>query len=212
MAPKSGTGQFFWKGHTLYPTRGGGGGTTSEQEAEVRGTAKRQRQTFQISARNGDTRICNGKCVDIPTTGAYTARDTNILSLYHCQPVKMHGNSTHTYRASKALAGRIRNFLPNLVKLTQDPWELDAVQGFRVPFTQQPSQKQPPKPLTHSEVEKNPLQEEMQSMTATEDTTPKGHGFLSMVFLVSKMEVRALMNTNSLNRFVHTLRWRASMS
>ena len=89
---------------------------------------------------------------------------------------------TELARPNLPLAGRARHFLPNSVKLTQDPWKLEAVQGFRVPFTQQPFQKQPPKPLRHSEAEENLLQEEIQSMIAIEDTTPKGHGFLSMVF------------------------------
>ena len=104
-----------------------------------------------------------------------------------------HGDQGHTHKCSKDTntnIGHRGTFLPNLVKLTQDSWELDAVQGFRIPFTQQPFQKQPPKPLRHSEAEENLLQEEIQSMIAIEETTSKGHGFVSIVFLVSKMEVR----------------------
>ena len=57
-----------------------------------------------------------------------------------------------------------------------------------MPFTQQPFQKQPPR---HSEAEENLLQEKIQSMigkSAIGDTTPKGHSFMSTVFLVPKSE------------------------
>ena len=117
--------------------------------------------------------------------------------------------ATELARKNLPLAGRIRHFLPNWVKLTQNPWVLEAVQGFRVPFTQQPFQKQPPKPLRHSEAEENLLQEEIQSMitkNAIEETTHKGHGFLSTVFLVPKKDEgqRPVINLKSVNRFVHT--------
>ena len=117
--------------------------------------------------------------------------------------------ATELARKNLPLAGKIRHFLPNWVKLTQNPWVLEAVQGFRVPFTQQPFQKQPPKPLRHSEAEENLLQEEIQSMitkNAIEETTPKGHGFLSTVFLVPKKDEgqRPVINLKSVNRFVHT--------
>ena len=53
------------------------------------------------------------------------------------------------------------------------------------------------------------MQEEIQSMltkSAIEETTPKGDGFLSTVFLVPKKDggQRPVINLKSLNRFAHT--------
>ena len=71
----------------------------------------------------------------------YPSTIANQLKCMGIEPI-----ATELARKNLPLAGRIRHFLPNWVKLTQDPWVLEAVQGFRVPFTQQPFQKQPPKP------------------------------------------------------------------
>ena len=112
MAPKPGTDQFFQKGRSLYPIRGGGGGgagaATSEEEAGVRGTTPINQEAETdtskrrtISARNNDSRICTCKCVHVSSISPCNARDANILSLHHFQPVEMHGNRTYSYRASK---------------------------------------------------------------------------------------------------------------
>ena len=74
MAPKPGTDQFF------YPARGA---ATSEVEAGVRGTTPISKEaeidTFRrrtIPARNSENRICNCKCVHVPTISPCNARDT----------------------------------------------------------------------------------------------------------------------------------------
>ena len=64
---------------------------------------------------------------------------------------------------------------------------LEAIQGYRIPFSQQPYQPYPPRALTHSQAEEALMQQEIQSMLekhAIEETTPRGDGFLSTIFLV----------------------------
>ena len=46
--------------------------------------------------------------------------------------------ATELAKQSLPLAGRLSYFKDNWVKLTQDQWVLEAVQGYRVPFTHQP--------------------------------------------------------------------------
>ena len=121
----------------------------------------------------------------------------------------LHVGAAASEEESLPIAGRIKHFLPNWENLTQDRWVLETVEGFRVPFRQKPFQQQLPKPLKHSKVEENLLQEEIQSMmakNAIEETSPKGHGFLSTVFLVPKKDgdQRPVINIKGLNKFVHT--------
>ena len=97
----------------------------------------------------------------------------------------------------------------NWVKITQDPWVLETIQGYRVPFSQQPYQPYPPRALTHSQAEEALMQQEIQSMLekhAIEETTPRGHGFLSTIFLVPKKDggQRPVINLKSLNKFIYT--------
>ena len=100
--------------------------------------------------------------------------------------------ATELARRSLALAGRLQHLKSNWVRITHDPWVLEAIKGCRIPFSQQPYQPYqpyPPKALTHSQAEEALMQQEIQSMLekhAIEETTPKGHGFLSTIFLVSK--------------------------
>ena len=107
------------------------------------------------------------------------------------------------------LAGRLRYFIPNWAKITQDQWVLEAVRGYRVPFTQQPYQPHPPRALHHSSKEEELMQENIAGMLdkqAIEETTPRGRGFISTIFLVPKKDggQRPVINLKSLNRFVHT--------
>ena len=97
--------------------------------------------------------------------------------------------ATELARRSLALAGRLQHLKSNWVRITQDPWVLEAIKGYRIPFSQQPYQPYPPKALTHSQAEEALMQQEIQSMLekhAIEETTPRGHGFLSTIFLVSE--------------------------
>lgn len=110
---------------------------------------------------------------------------------------------------SLPLAGRLQHFISNWARITQDPWVLEAVQGYRLPFIQQPYQPHLPRALTHSQAEETLMQQEIQSMLqkhAIEETTPRGRGFLSTIFLVPKKDggQRPVINLKSLNKFVYT--------
>ena len=117
--------------------------------------------------------------------------------------------ATELARKNLPLAGRLQHFVRNWEKISQDQSVLDAVRGFAIPFISQPHQPCPPMPLHHSSEEEKLLQEEIRSMLAKqaiEKTTPRGRGFLSMVFLVPKKDggQRPVINLKSLNNFVHT--------
>ena len=117
--------------------------------------------------------------------------------------------ATELARCSLPLAGRLQYFKSNWVRITQDPWVLETIQGYRVPFSQQPYQPYPPRALTHSKAEEALMQQEIQSIMekhAIEETTPRGHGFLSTIFLVLKKDggQRPVINLKSLNKFVYT--------
>ena len=117
--------------------------------------------------------------------------------------------ATELARCSLPLAGRLQYLKSNWVRITQDPWVLETIQGYRVPFSQQPYQPYPPRALTHSQAEEALMQQEIQSMLekhAIEETTPRGHGFLSTIFLVPKKDggQRPVINLKSLNKFIYT--------
>ena len=135
-----------------------------------------------------------------------------ILSLYHCQPVEMHGNRTYSYRASKEKPSTSRKdkALPTqLGKANPRSLGTRGCTGIQGAFHPTAPPKAASKALRHSKAEENLLKEEIQSMitkSAIEETTPKGHGFLSTVFPVPKKDggQRPVINLKSLNRFVHT--------
>ena len=93
------------------------------------------------------------------------------------------------------------------MSITQDPWVLRAIKRYRVPFSQQPYQPYPPRALTHPQAEEALMQQEIGSMLekhAIEETTPRGCGFPSTIFLVPKKDggQRPVINLKSL----HSLR------
>ena len=55
-------------------------------------------------------------------------------------------------RHSLPLARRLQHFKSNWARITQDPWVLEAIQGYRVPISQQPYQTCPPR--AHPQAEK----------------------------------------------------------
>ena len=92
------------------------------------------------------------------------------------------------------LAGRLEYFLQNWHVITQDRWVLEAVQGYRVPFTGVPRQPRPPGQIVLLQEGDSLMGDEIQGMLekgAISRTSPRGRGFLSNVFLVPKQaEVR----------------------
>ena len=117
--------------------------------------------------------------------------------------------ATEIAKCSLPLAGRLQHFKSNWARITQNPWVLEAIQSYRVPFSQQPYQTYPPGALTHPQAEEALMQQEIGSMLekhAIEETTPSGHGFLSTIFLVPKKDggQRPVINLKCLNKFVYT--------
>jgi hypothetical protein len=107
------------------------------------------------------------------------------------------------------LAGRIQYCLTNWACITQDQWILDAVPGFKIPFTSTPRQAYLPRGKPFSPEEEALLDEEIRTMLnkqAVEECPPQGWGFLLLVFLIPKKDggQRPIINLKSLNEFVQT--------
>ena len=107
------------------------------------------------------------------------------------------------------LAGRIQHCLTNWECITQNQWILDAVQGFKIPFTSTLRQASPPRGKPFSPEEEALLNEEILTMLhkqAIEECSSQGRGFLSSVFLIPKKDggQRPVINLKSLNEFVQT--------
>ena len=111
------------------------------------------------------------------------ARVKKVLPLCDSQSVNGSGDSSSSYRVTKAQSTPSWE-TPALQKQlgedhrAQDPWVLEAIQGYRISFSQQPYQPYPPRALTHSQAEEVLMQQEIQSVLekhAIEKTTPRGH-------------------------------------
>jgi mRNA-degrading endonuclease HigB of HigAB toxin-antitoxin module len=111
-------------------------------------------------------------------------------------------------REKRPLAGRLKYFLPNWEKLTQDQWVLECVQGYTIPFLHTPVQTRQPNHFFHKREDLDLIGEEVQNMLekeAIEITKPQG-GFLSNIFLVQKKDggQRPVINLKALNTFMET--------
>ena len=109
------------------------------------------------------------------------------------------------------LAGRLKHFLHNWEKLTQDQWILQTVKGVQIEFMNTPHQAFTPFQPKTPERDRVLLQEEITSMLGKgaivelpEEETQKG--FYSTMFLVPKKDgkMRPVINMKKLNQFVHT--------
>ena len=106
------------------------------------------------------------------------------------------------------LAGRLLFFYQNWEKLTQDPWVLETVKGFRITFSQTPFQSAEPS-MRVSKEEEAYIEGEVQSLLRKGAivVTPahrERECFLSTIFTVPKKggERRPIINLKSLNKFV----------
>jgi len=82
---------------------------------------KRRRQTFpeerELLQEVWTIDFCTHKRVYVYPFASCTARDADVLSVYHCVPIKMHGNTCNSYRASKTkppASGKSALFLTQL--------------------------------------------------------------------------------------------------
>ena len=109
---------------------------------------------------------------------------------------------------SPQVAGRISQFATNWKAITEDQWILRTVQGFHIPFREEPCQMRLPRPY-YSEEQMKLLREEVASLLGkgavqVVDPTLSAEGFYSALFLVPKTEgrMRPVINLKALNFWV----------
>ena len=103
-----------------------------------------------------------------------------------------------------------KNLPPTAWKsITEDQWVLRTVQGFLIPFREEPRQMHLPQPCRYSEDQMNLLREEVTSLVrkgavVTVDPSALEKGFYSTLFLVPKSDgrMRPVINLKSLNFWV----------
>ena len=104
-------------------------------------------------------------------------------------------------------AGRLKYFLQNWEKLTQDPQILQLVKGYQIPFHTYPLQQFPPHPLKLNKEEQLQVDTEVQNMLtkgAIKEVPPSVDKFLSTIFLVPKKDSghRPVINLKTLNSHI----------
>ena len=101
-------------------------------------------------------------------------------------------------------AGKLQYFMHKWEHLTQDPWILDTIQGYRIPFREQPPVKQIPS-FVFTEMERIAISTEIEKLLEKEAISPAEatDGFISNVFLVPKKEDqwRLILNLKALNAY-----------
>ena len=110
---------------------------------------------------------------------------------------------------SPQVAGRISHFATNWRVITEDQWVLRTVQGFLIPFREEPRQMRLPHTCRYSEEQMKLLREEVTSLLgkgAVEIVGPTSSegGFYSTLFLVPKTEgrMRPVIDLKALNFWV----------
>ena len=180
MNPKCGSrgDQFFQGGRRQYLPRGGG--------SNFRGRDGQRFHPYphQRGGRESDSKCSRNRLRDsyawkaLPVVHIlpelkkfYSSVTVNQLMGLEIAPL-----ATELAKRILSLAGRFQHFKSNWVKITQDPWVLETIQGYRVHFSQQPYQPYPPRALTQSQAEEV-LMQQIQSILekhAIEETTPRG--------------------------------------
>ena len=104
-----------------------------------------------------------------------------------------------------AHAGRIRHYLHQWKTITQDPWVLDTVQGYKLPLTMRPPETVIP-PMHFSNKEEEVITRELQKLLDKGVICPATNtgGFVSNIFTVPKSngKMRLILNLKSLNSYV----------
>ena len=112
-------------------------------------------------------------------------------------------------QSSLPVAGKLRHFVDNWKLLTADQWVLNAVQGFLIPFREEPRQDRAPLPYQYPAEQLVQLREELALLVRKAaifplEPTSTVAGFYSTVFLVPKKEGRwrPVINLKALNWWV----------
>ena len=111
------------------------------------------------------------------------------------------------------VAGRLGQFVNTWKVLTSNPWVLQTVKGFRIPFTSLPSQTTQPAELVFPSEQAAQVREELQSLLVKGAVVPVigcHKGFYSNIFLVPKKnsQMRPVINLKRLNEWVITERFK----
>ena len=110
--------------------------------------------------------------------------------------------------ATHAPAGRLVYFQSNWLKITQDRWVLNTIQGYMIDFKSQPHQQSVPQPPQFSAEQTQLISTEITELlqkNAIEEVTPLLQPvFYLNLFLVPKKDggQRPVINLKALNRFV----------
>jgi len=109
---------------------------------------------------------------------------------------------------SPLLAGRLQFFIKNWKELTQDPWVLSIIKGYKMTFSSTPHQERISK-LVVSREEGLFITEEVQSLKKgvvfkVKDPSLDTRSFYSTLFIVFKKggERRPIIHLKALNRFI----------
>ncbi len=110
---------------------------------------------------------------------------------------------------SSAVGGRLRFFAENWSQITQDPWILETIRGYKIPFLTVPHQPAPPRVLQFSEREQQAISSEIEQMLEKQairrlDNPSLSEGFYSQLFSRPKKDggIRPILNVHPLNAFV----------
>lgn len=112
---------------------------------------------------------------------------------------------TNTF--SLKTAGKLKFFISKWENLTQDPWILSAVKGYKLEFDENPFQKVIPNPIRFNEDECKLIDSEVSDLLekgAIKETVHEQGEFISNIFLVKKKngKFRPVINLKHLNQFV----------
>lgn len=116
----------------------------------------------------------------------------------------VHPSSTSAFRA-----GGVGRAAKAWLQVTNDPWVLGTVSGYRIPFHTPPIQHAEPRMAALSEREQHALLQELGSLAADAVIEPVGSepvDFISPLFVVPKADGkwRVIFNLKALNQFVAT--------
>ena len=112
---------------------------------------------------------------------------------------------------SHCTAGRLAKHLDNWKAITQDPWVLQTVQGYKIPFQRLPYQWRTRETKVQNKKQAKFMEKAIEDLLqkgAVTQVQPKADQFISTLFLVEKEsgseQFRPVINLRPLNRFVRT--------
>ena len=113
----------------------------------------------------------------------------------------------NTLKREQFQAGRLKNFVHEWDRITSDPVVLNAVSGFKIPFTSMPIQHKLPVPIAFSSEEQKQIQQELTRLVKCGVLIPceqELNDFVSNIFLMPKRngQFRMILNLKELNKFI----------